>query len=286
MMPSHLFRNAGRVGVATAVLVSLASILTVDTVSAAAQALPPSTNPTEKVIYPAEGQTEQQQLTDQLECYRWSTTQTGWDPHQAEAVLREQHGEALAQMEASQGGAVGGAARGAIAGLAIGAIAGDAGKGAAIGAVAGGLTGGRDYAETEDDKRSFFDWSMLKMHERIGQALDHWGAAEPTEDVAAAIYMLSLNPAHRLVARTYFCHRRGGYLTQQVREAAGEFKTLTMFYNLSECVRPGLTYASKKRRVRVLRRDIQKPGGGLVMTRTQGRPSGAHCERSSRRAIW
>jgi len=29
---------------------------------------------------------------------------------------------------------------------------------------------------------------MLKMHERIGQALDHWGAADPTEDVAAAVY--------------------------------------------------------------------------------------------------
>ena len=68
----HVFKNVGRVGVATAVLVSLASMLAVDTVSAQQpppgdQALPPSTNPTEKVIYPAEGQTEQQQLTDQTD---------------------------------------------------------------------------------------------------------------------------------------------------------------------------------------------------------------------------
>ena len=147
MMTSHLLSNVGRVGAATAVLVSLASMLNVDTVSAqrpapAEQAVPPSTNPTERVIYPEEGQTGEQQLADQLECYRWSTQQTGWDPNQAEAVLREQHGSAMAQMDAARGGAIGGAARGALAGLAIGAIAGDAGRGAAIGATAGGLTGG------------------------------------------------------------------------------------------------------------------------------------------------
>ncbi len=116
-MTSHLFSNVGRVGVATAVLVSLASMLTVDTVSAqqlppAEQAIPPSTNPTKRVVYPEEGQTGEQQLSDQLECYRWSTQQTGWDPHQAEAVLRQQHGAAMAQVEGTQGGGVGGAARG------------------------------------------------------------------------------------------------------------------------------------------------------------------------------
>ncbi len=36
-----------------------------------AQTLPPSTNPTNRVIYPSEGQDEQQQMADQLECYRW-----------------------------------------------------------------------------------------------------------------------------------------------------------------------------------------------------------------------
>ena len=170
MMTSHLFSNVGRVGVATALLVSLASMLTVDTVSAqqpppAEQAIPPSTNPTKRVVYPEEGQTGEQQLSDQLECYRWSTQQTGWDPHQAEAVLREQHSAAMAQMEGTRGGAVRGAARGALAGLAIGAIAGDAKKGAAIGATAGGLTGGmrsqrqrrQSQARSERDRKAFED---------------------------------------------------------------------------------------------------------------------------------
>ncbi len=87
MMTSHLFRNVGRVGVATAVLVSLALTPSLDPVSAqqpppAEQSIPPSTNPTKRVIYPEEGQTGEQQLSDQLECYRWSTQRTGWDPHQ------------------------------------------------------------------------------------------------------------------------------------------------------------------------------------------------------------
>jgi outer membrane lipoprotein SlyB len=104
--------------------------------------LPPSTNPTNRVIYPSEGQDEQQQMTDQLECYRWSTEQTQWDPYVAYEKLVEQGYAAKQTAQQAQGGLVRGAARGALAGVAIGAIAGDAGKGAAIGAVAGGLVGG------------------------------------------------------------------------------------------------------------------------------------------------
>jgi hypothetical protein len=106
-----------------------------------AQAIPQSTNPAQRVVYAAEGQSEEQQMVDQLACYRYATQQTEWDPHQAYAVLEQQHGAAIQQHQQAQGGAVRGAARGALAGLAIGAIAGDAGKGAAIGAVAGGGAG-------------------------------------------------------------------------------------------------------------------------------------------------
>jgi hypothetical protein len=107
-----------------------------------AATLPPSTNPTQRVIYPGEGQTEDQQMKDQLECYRWATAQSGWDPYQAHDQLVEQGYAAAQSAEQAQGGLVRGAARGALVGLAVGAIAGDAGKGAAIGAAAGGLTGG------------------------------------------------------------------------------------------------------------------------------------------------
>ena len=171
-MTSHLSRTVGQLIAVTAVLVALGLMFTVDSVSAqqpppAVQAIPPSTNPTERVIYPGEGQTGEQQLSDQLECYRWSTTQTGWDPHQAEAVLREKHGAAMAQVEASQGGVVGGAARGAIAGLAIGAIAGDAGKGAAIGATAGGLTGGRRSRRQAQAAQSGFEQDLKAFQDQL-----------------------------------------------------------------------------------------------------------------------
>jgi hypothetical protein len=104
--------------------------------------LPPSTNPADHVIYPAGGQDEAQQMKDQLESYRWSTEQTGWDPYDAYDVLVEKGYAAAQTAEQTKGARIGGAARGALAGVAIGAIAGDAGKGAAIGAVAGGMTGG------------------------------------------------------------------------------------------------------------------------------------------------
>ena len=115
----------------------------------AQETLPPGTNPTNRVIYPSEGQTEQKQMEDQLACYRWSTQQTGWDPYAAYDQLVEQGYAAKQTAEQAQGGLVRGAAGGALAGLAIGAIAGDAGKGAAIGAVSGGLVGGSRSRRTQ-----------------------------------------------------------------------------------------------------------------------------------------
>jgi len=118
--------------------------------------LPPSTNPTQKVLYPSAGQTEEQQMADQLECYRWATEQTGWDPYEAYDVLVEKGYAAAQTAEQAEGGVIGGAARGAAAGVIIGAIAGDAGKGAAIGAAAGGLAGGRRSrrAQAEADSQA------------------------------------------------------------------------------------------------------------------------------------
>ncbi len=106
------------------------------------QTVPPSTNPSDRVIYPSEGQTQEQQMSDQLACYNWSIEQTQWDPYVNYKALQEKGYVAKEQADAAAGGAVGGAARGALLGVAIGAIAGDAGKGAAIGAVAGGMAGG------------------------------------------------------------------------------------------------------------------------------------------------
>ena len=89
------------------------------------------------IIYPAKGQTANQQAADEGQCYSWARQSTGIDP------------TLLAQTPPQQGSSAGGgqrlagAARGAVGGAIIGEIVSDdAGKGAAVGAVAGTMAGG------------------------------------------------------------------------------------------------------------------------------------------------
>ena len=86
------------------------------------------------MIYPAKGQSPEQQQKDEFECHQWAVQQTGFDPTKAQ--------QTPLQETTKRGGRVRGAAGGALVGAGIGAIAGDAGKGAAIGAVTGGVGGG------------------------------------------------------------------------------------------------------------------------------------------------
>ncbi len=89
------------------------------------------------IVYPAKGQSAQQQQKDEAECHAWATRTTGIDPNTLAPAP-------VASGPATGGGErLGGAARGALGGLAIGAIAGNAGEGAAIGAVLGTMAGGR-----------------------------------------------------------------------------------------------------------------------------------------------
>ncbi len=128
----------------------LVAVLSTATVAAAQVATAPQQAPTKSfslvglVVYPAQGQTPQQQALDEAACWDWAEAQTGIHITLGE-VDTEAAGEAAADQaaEATTGAAVRGAARGAAAGAAIGAIAGDTGKGAAIGAAAGGMAGRR-----------------------------------------------------------------------------------------------------------------------------------------------
>jgi hypothetical protein len=94
------------------------------------------------IVFPAKGQTAQQQSADERECYVWSQQQTGIDPTAPGANVDSAAAASKAKTDsAAQGAAVKGAAKGAAAGALIGAAAGDAGTGAAVGAAAGGLKG-------------------------------------------------------------------------------------------------------------------------------------------------
>jgi hypothetical protein len=102
-------------------------------------------------VYPAKGQTPEQQNADERACYTWAVQQTGFDP----AVTAPPNTDSAAAAskakaaDATQGAAVAGAAKGAVAGVAIGAVAGDAGTGAAVGATAGAMAGRRAKKQAE-----------------------------------------------------------------------------------------------------------------------------------------
>ena len=167
----------------TSVLVSaLGAMLMVPGIVTAQDVVPPSTNPAERAVYPSEGQSADQQLSDQLACYNWAGENTGWDPHQAYAELEKEHGAALKQYQESQGGAVRGAARGALAGLAIGAIAGDAGQGAAIGAVAGGAGGGIRARRQRRGAQSDFEVAAEAFKEEFSKWDRQWVACMEGRD--------------------------------------------------------------------------------------------------------
>jgi len=95
----------------------------------------------EQYIYPAKGQSAQQQDKDKYECYSWAKGQSGFDPM---ALPMTSSPAPQGGQRSVAGGAVGGAAGGAALGAVGGAIGGGgkgAGKGAAIGAGVGGLLG-------------------------------------------------------------------------------------------------------------------------------------------------
>lgn len=89
------------------------------------------------IVYPAGGQSAEQQSQDEGACMSWAKERTGFDP-----TAPMQTTSAPPPQQAATTSAGRGALRGALGGLAIGAIAGDAGKGAAIGAASGALIGG------------------------------------------------------------------------------------------------------------------------------------------------
>jgi hypothetical protein len=99
------------------------------------------------IIYPAKGQTPQQQDKDQYECHRWAVQQSGFDPSKPGSSssglqpTNSESGQRHLLGRGSQPNAIKGGARGAALGAVGGAIAGDAGKGAAAGAAIGGLGG-------------------------------------------------------------------------------------------------------------------------------------------------
>jgi hypothetical protein len=94
------------------------------------------------IVYPAKGQSAEQQQKDEFACHQWAVQQTGYDPtrtQQAPQQQTTQSGRPVAK----------GAAGGALVGAGIGSLSGKAGRGMAIGAGVGALAGGARRRQQE-----------------------------------------------------------------------------------------------------------------------------------------
>jgi OmpA family protein len=97
---------------------------------------PPAPPAPRTFIYPARGQSPQQEQFDKGQCYSWAVQQSGFDPANPQVYTPPPPSAG-----APEGGLFRGAAGGAALGAVGGAIGGNAGEGAAIGAGVGALFG-------------------------------------------------------------------------------------------------------------------------------------------------
>ncbi|SPR98678.1 YMGG-like glycine zipper-containing protein [Cupriavidus taiwanensis] len=135
---------------------------------AAACTVVPALAQSKPMAYPAKGQSQQQQASDDGACYSWAKQQSGVDPAQA--------ANAPPPAQAQSGQRVRGAAGGAAAGAVAGAIAGDAGKGAAIGAATGTVAGGMAHRQSRRQADAANQQAAANTSQAMGAYYQAWGA--------------------------------------------------------------------------------------------------------------
>ena len=102
----------------------------------------------EVYVFPADGQTADQQSKDEAECYNWAVSNTGSDPFDLQKQNEQAQAQAEQQVAQTQAATQGAGARGAVKGAAAGALigevtGGDAGDSAVMGAAAVGISSRR-----------------------------------------------------------------------------------------------------------------------------------------------
>jgi hypothetical protein len=104
----------------------------------------------QQFVYPAKGQTPDQQKKDESACYQWAVQQTGFDPSKPVAAPAAPPPPTTAT-GTTPGAGVRGAARGAVVGEVVG---GDASTGAAVGAAAARGQSRRQNAATAQQQQA------------------------------------------------------------------------------------------------------------------------------------
>ncbi len=113
----------------------------------------------QQYVYPAKGQSPDQQKKDESACYSWAVQQTGFDPAKAQAAAPPP----TTATGTTPGAGVRGAARGAVVGEVVG---GDARTGAAAGAVAARSQSRRQNAAAQQQAQA----GTQQQQEAFGRA--------------------------------------------------------------------------------------------------------------------
>jgi hypothetical protein len=117
----------------------------------------------ELFIYPAGGQSPEQQRRDTQECRQWAIDQTGFDPA-APGPDATASTPPVPQVQAQGPGVARSTARGAVVGTAGGAIMGNTGRGALAGAAGGALMGaGRQLDQRRAQQQATEDWARQQQ---------------------------------------------------------------------------------------------------------------------------
>jgi Glycine zipper len=116
-------------------------------------------------IYPARGQSPQQEQFDKGQCYSWAVQQSGFDPANPQVAAAAPP----PQPGMPQGGLFRGAFGGAALGAVGGAIGGNAGRGAAIGAGVGGLFGMMRRARWAEEQQQQQQSYQAQQQGALGQ---------------------------------------------------------------------------------------------------------------------
>ena len=119
----------------------------------------------QQFVYPAKGQSTQQQQKDEGECYTWAVKQSGFDP--AKPPPQQQ---AAKPATTATGTTPGAGVRGAAGGALVGAVAGDAGAGAAAGAVVARSQSRRQNAATAQQQQQQQQASTTQQQAAFGKA--------------------------------------------------------------------------------------------------------------------
>ena len=119
----------------------------------------------EMVIYPSQGQSNEQMEQDKFQCYSWSKNESGFDPMALPTASTPPPAK-----EAQKGGVARGAVRGTLLGGAVGAIAGnsksDTRTGLKAGAATGALVGGmRRNSQVREEDQQRKNWEQQQVNQ-------------------------------------------------------------------------------------------------------------------------